>query len=213
MKCDGRVLLVKTWLPTRYTEAPQFLDQMIYDHALTLVSIRSWKLAMDDGYLIFEQQSRSAARKELLDQALSPDECEKLYKESLWCLYALQDDLLQEDNPFLQEDRETITTCGCLFARPPPEFYVPASLGIKRTKLRLIRCKARMGMNDRDRLRDARADKNLDDVDRLPPPWEPQVAQPQPRVPGSVPPTPSSPLSRGVPVPRPLNGTGEIPAL
>ncbi|KAF9781249.1 other/ULK/ULK protein kinase [Thelephora terrestris] len=193
MKCDGRVLLVKTWLPTRYTEAPQFLDQMIYDHALTL--------------------SRSAARKELLDQALSPDECEKLYKESLWCLYALQDDLLQEDNPFLQEDRETITTCGCLFAQPPPEFYVPASLGIKRTKLRLIRCKARMGMNDRDRLRDARADKNLDDVDRLPPPWEPQVAQPQPRVPGSVPPTPSSPLSRGVPVPRPLNGTGEIPAL
>jgi len=60
--------------------------------------------------LMFEQ-SRSAARKELLDQALSPDECEKLYEESLWCLYALQDDLLQEDNPFLQEDRATIATC------------------------------------------------------------------------------------------------------
>jgi len=60
-------------------------------------------------------QSRSAARKELLDQALSPDECEKLYEESLWCLYALQDDLLQEDNPFLQEDRETIATCAFHF--------------------------------------------------------------------------------------------------
>jgi len=71
------------------------------------------------GQLIFELQSRSAARKELLDQALSPDECEKLYEESLWCLYALQDDLLQEDNPFLQEDRETIATCMfSFFVRP-----------------------------------------------------------------------------------------------
>lgn len=44
--------------------------------------------------------------------------------------------------------------------------------GIKRTKLRLVRCRVRMGMNDRDRLRDARLDKNLDDVQRDPPPWE-----------------------------------------
>ena len=56
-------------------------------------------------------QSRTAARKELLDQATSPDECEKLYDESLWCLYALQDDLLQTGNPFMDEDRETIATC------------------------------------------------------------------------------------------------------
>lgn len=56
-------------------------------------------------------QSRTAARKELLDQASSPDECEKLYEESLWCLYALQDDLLQTDNPFMEEDRTTIATC------------------------------------------------------------------------------------------------------
>jgi hypothetical protein len=52
-----------------------------------------------------------AARKELLDQAASPDECEKLYEESLWCLYALQDDLLQTGNPFMEEDRATIATC------------------------------------------------------------------------------------------------------
>lgn len=55
--------------------------------------------------------SRTAARKELLDQARSPDECEKLYEESLWCLYTLQDDLLQADNPFAEEDRATIGTC------------------------------------------------------------------------------------------------------
>ena len=41
----------------------------------------------------------------------TPDECEKLYEESLWCLYALQDDLLQTGNPFMDEDRETIATC------------------------------------------------------------------------------------------------------
>jgi hypothetical protein len=57
-------------------------------------------------------QSRTAARKELLDQATSPDECEKIYEESLWCLYALQDDLLQTGNPFMDEDRETIATCA-----------------------------------------------------------------------------------------------------
>lgn len=175
MKCNDRASLVKTWLPSQYTGAPHYLDQMIYDHALAL--------------------SRSAARKELLDQALSPDECEKLYEESLWCLYALQDDLLQEDNPFLQEDRATIATW------------------IKRTKLRLVRCRARTGMTDRDRLRDARADKNLDDVDRIPPPWEPQVAQPQPQTPNSVLPTPSSPLSRGVPVPQYPNGMRGIPVV
>jgi len=173
VNCNARVELVKSWLPTQYAGPPHYLDQMIYDHALTL--------------------SRNAARKELLDQALSPDECEKLYEESLWCLYALRDDLLHEENPHLEEDKVTIDTW------------------IKRTKLRLIRCRVRMGMNDRARLRDARVDKNLDDVDRIPPPWEPQVAHPQPRHPGLVPLTPSSPLS--VPVPQRPNWTGGISAV
>jgi serine/threonine-protein kinase ULK2 len=44
--------------------------------------------------------------------------------------------------------------------------------GIKRTKLRLVRCRARMAMNDRERLQDARADQNLVDVTRYPAPWE-----------------------------------------
>ena len=105
--------MVKTWLPTQYAGAPHFLDQMIYDHALTLV--RQNPVDNED-HLMNGQQSRTAAGKELLDQALSPDECEKLYEESLWCLYALQDDLLQEDNPFLQEDRATIATCACFFS-------------------------------------------------------------------------------------------------
>ena len=87
-----------------------------------------------------------------------------------------------------------------------PKLDASVSVGIKRTKLRLVRCRVRMGMNDKDRLRDARADKNLDDVDRIPPPWEPQATQPQSQVPDSVLPTPSSPLSRGVPVPQPSNG-------
>ncbi len=65
--------------------------------------------------LFLQLQSRTAARKELLDQHKSPDECERLYEESLWCLYALQDDLLQKGNPFMEEDRETIATCAYTF--------------------------------------------------------------------------------------------------
>ena len=60
-------------------------------------------------------QSRAAARKELFNQATSPDECEQLYEESLWCLYTLRDDLLEADNPFLEEDRDTVSTCTYMF--------------------------------------------------------------------------------------------------
>lgn len=59
--------------------------------------------------------------------------------------------------------------------------FLTWSLGIKRTKLRLLRCRARMEMNDRDRVKDARADQNLVDVARIPAPWdkpsEPTVTQ------------------------------------
>ncbi|KAF8558554.1 kinase-like protein [Imleria badia] len=137
IKCNDRAALVKTWLPVQYDGPKIYLDQLIYDRALML--------------------SRTAARKELLDQATSPDECEKLYEESLWCLYTLQDDL-QQDNPFMEEDRNTIATW------------------ITRTKLRLVRCRARMGMNDRDRMKDALADQNLVDA-RYPPPWDPQALE------------------------------------
>ncbi|KAL0945932.1 hypothetical protein HGRIS_012213 [Hohenbuehelia grisea] len=134
IKCNDRAALVRTWLPAQYDGPKTWLDQLVYDRALVL--------------------SRTAARKELLDQATAPDECLKLYEESLWCLYALQDDLLQTGNPFMDEDHATIATW------------------IKRTKLRLVRCRARMAMDARDRVRDARADQNLVDVARIPPPWE-----------------------------------------
>ncbi|KAJ7720914.1 other/ULK/ULK protein kinase [Mycena metata] len=139
-KCYDRATLVKTWLPAQYDGPKSWLDQLVYDRALVL--------------------SRTAARKELFDQATSPDECEKLYDESLWCLYALQDDLLQTGNPFMDEDRATIDTW------------------IKRTKLRLVRCRARMVMNDQDRLNDARADDNLADVARVPAPWDVKPSDP-----------------------------------
>ncbi|KIK96084.1 hypothetical protein PAXRUDRAFT_826357 [Paxillus rubicundulus Ve08.2h10] len=137
IKCNDRAALVKTWLPVQYDGPKIYLDQHVYDRALML--------------------SRTAARKELLDQATSPDECEKLYEESLWCLYTLQDDL-QQDNPFMEEDRSTIATW------------------ITRTKLRLVRCRARMSMNDKDRIKDALADQNLVDA-RYPPPWDPQAVE------------------------------------
>ena len=84
----------------------------MYNRALTLVRYPSPFLGLKLNNK--NAQSRTAARKELLDQHKSPDECERLYEESLWCLYALQDDLLQKGNPFVDEDRETIATCACL---------------------------------------------------------------------------------------------------
>ncbi|EPQ50543.1 hypothetical protein GLOTRDRAFT_50525, partial [Gloeophyllum trabeum ATCC 11539] len=139
VRCNDRATLVKTWLPVQYDGPRMWLDHLVYDRALQL--------------------SRTAARKELLDQASTPDECKQLYEESIWLLYTLQDDLLQSGNPFVEEDRATVATW------------------ITRTKLRLHRCQDRMRMNDHDRLQDARADQNLDDVTRIPPPWEPSANQ------------------------------------
>ena len=55
-----------------------------------------------------------------------------------------------------------------------------STTGIKRTKLRLVRCRARMAMNHRDRVNDARADQNLADVARIPAPWDAKPMQPSP---------------------------------
>lgn len=113
IKCNDRAALVKTWLPVTYDGPKTWLDQLVYDRALVLVSHQSLLGRSDSNVQLNDSmQSRTAARKELLDQMMTPDECEKLYEESLWCLYALQDDLLQTGNPFMDEDRETIATCG-----------------------------------------------------------------------------------------------------
>ena len=117
LKCNDRVALVKTWLPAQYAGPSTYVDELVYNRALTLVRRRRRRLpdrplTPVSAALRAALQSRTAARKELLDQHKTPDECEKLYEESLWCLYALQDDLLQRDNPFMDEDRETISTCA-----------------------------------------------------------------------------------------------------
>ena len=38
IKCHERAALVKTWLPAQYSGPPTFLDQLVYDRALHLVS-------------------------------------------------------------------------------------------------------------------------------------------------------------------------------
>lgn len=90
-----------------------WLDQLVYDRALQLVGSCDCMLTCSPPLPCsnFEMQSRTAARKELLDQASSPDECEQLYEESLWCLYALQDEVMKQDNPFLEEDKAVIADC------------------------------------------------------------------------------------------------------
>ena len=111
---------MKTWLPVTYDGPKSWLDQLVYDRALLLVGFLSSLVSSSITLTCYLYQSRTAARKELLDQMTTPDECEKLYEESLWCLYALQDDLLQTGNPFMDEDRETIATCKSSSSPPLP---------------------------------------------------------------------------------------------
>ena len=90
-------------------EGPSWLGQLVYDRALQLVCPENssiWLL-----YLTF-LQSRKAAHIELLEHGEEAHHrCVALYEESLWTLYALQDDLMQADNPFKEEDKVTISTC------------------------------------------------------------------------------------------------------
>ncbi|OBZ76318.1 Serine/threonine-protein kinase ATG1 [Grifola frondosa] len=181
IKCHDRAALVKTWLPAQYTGPPTFLDQLVYDRALVLVSDWIWYPFEELKCLCQLISEPVSCSERAVRSGNIPDECEKLYEESLWCLYALQDDLLQTDNPFMEEDHTTISMC---------RYHAEdVATWIKRTKLRLVRCRVRMGMNDRDRLKDARLDKNLDDVQRDPPPWEvpaPELQDPNLRPPSIV---------------------------
>jgi serine/threonine-protein kinase ULK/ATG1 len=98
-------------LPAQYTGPSTWVDELVYNRALTLVC-HLFPFPFRRNSTSQNAKSRTAARKELFDQHKSPDECERLYEESLWCLYALQDDLLQKGNPFVDEDRDTIATCA-----------------------------------------------------------------------------------------------------
>lgn len=95
-------------------EGPSWLGQLVYDRALQLVSFSSLYPHYLHYYLSC-LQSRKAASMELVDQGSLPIECEQLYEESLWCLYALQDDIMQVGNPYRDEDKVTISNCEPLF--------------------------------------------------------------------------------------------------
>ena len=38
LKCNDRVALVKTWLPAQYAGPSTYVDELVYNRALTLVS-------------------------------------------------------------------------------------------------------------------------------------------------------------------------------
>ncbi len=40
------------------------------------------------------------------------NECEEGYERALWMLYAIEDDVLQAGNPYVEQDRKTISNCG-----------------------------------------------------------------------------------------------------
>ncbi|KAI5118367.1 hypothetical protein M0805_004339 [Coniferiporia weirii] len=143
LKCSDRASLVKTWLPEKTIEGPSWLGQLVYDRALNL--------------------SRKAAHMELVEGGAAPRQCAALYGESLWCLYALQDDLMQIGNPFQEEDRITIATW------------------IEKTRKRLASCRAKQASQETDVekgqdtvARDIDITAAPDDVGTRfrPPPWE-----------------------------------------
>ena len=52
---------------------------------------------------------------ELVADDSSIIKCEQMYEESLWCLYALQDNIIQTGNPYADEDEATILSCEFFF--------------------------------------------------------------------------------------------------
>lgn len=54
---------------------------------------------------------RGAASRELLEDYAT---CERDYEAALWLLYAIYDDIMQEGNPYKDQDRVTIGRCEWL---------------------------------------------------------------------------------------------------
>ncbi|QRV98918.1 unc51-like kinase [Ceratobasidium sp. AG-Ba] len=98
-----RVSIVKHWLPRDHVMPQMWIDRVIYDHALALM--------------------RGAASRELLEDYST---CERDYETALWLLYAIHDEIMQEGNPYKDQDRQTIGRF------------------IKSTKDRLVRVQRRM---------------------------------------------------------------------
>ncbi|KAG8904296.1 Serine/threonine-protein kinase [Tulasnella sp. 403] len=102
--CADRSTALKGWLPEGHQGTNLFIDRVIYDHALALM--------------------RHAASKELLEENFPL--VQKEYERALWMLYAIADDVIQEENPFRDQDVATITGF------------------IETTKTRLMRLRRRM---------------------------------------------------------------------
>jgi len=51
---------------------------------------------------------RGAASRELLEDFGT---CERDYETALWMLCAITDDVMQDDNPYVDQDRKTIGHC------------------------------------------------------------------------------------------------------
>ncbi|KAG8995894.1 Serine/threonine-protein kinase [Tulasnella sp. JGI-2019a] len=84
--CVERSDFLKAWLPEGRQPVQMWIDRIVYDHALVLM--------------------RQAASKELLEENFL--QVEKEYEKALWMLYAIGDDVLQEGNPYREQDVATI---------------------------------------------------------------------------------------------------------
>lgn len=67
-KCHRRAVLVKTWLPIQYAGPPAFLDQLVYDRALHLVS-SPFVLSISTWYLIYRSSVESRCGEEGVAQS------------------------------------------------------------------------------------------------------------------------------------------------
>lgn len=109
--CVERSEAIKAWLPDGHREVNMFIDRVIYDHALALM--------------------RHAASKELLEENFP--QVQREYERALWMLYAIADDVIQDGNPYRDQDVATINTF------------------VETTKTRLMRLKRRMeSLDQRD---------------------------------------------------------------
>jgi len=57
---------------------------------------------------------KQAAAKELLEENYAQIESE--YERALWMLYAISDDVIQEGNPYSEQDVQTISGCQFSFS-------------------------------------------------------------------------------------------------
>jgi hypothetical protein len=82
---------------------------------------------------------RGAASRELLEDYAT---CERDYETALWLLYAIYDEIMQEGNPYKDQDRLTIGRCKLSLI-----YFISILTGyavIKSTKDRLVRVQKRM---------------------------------------------------------------------